>query len=239
MSNESQKSNARVFGAAYLSAGVFWLLPGFLLPPTSGTKRPCHAKTLWQCDFFSKKIVSKAGLRDIFVLVFINVETRKVFLSPSTYMPDEKWMVQQAEAFLESTKVDGPKCKILMHDNDGKYSKPFLERLNKSKVKTQRTAIRSPNTIAFAERFVQTIKQECLDHFIVFGHQHMDVLCREFAEHYHEERPHQGLENELICREQTPKRQRRSEVESVIQLSDVRCKTRLGGLLKSYSRKAA
>jgi putative transposase len=55
--------------------------------------------------------------------------------------------------------------------------------------------------VAFAERFVQTIKQECLDHFVVFSHKHMDLLCQEFKDcyhDYHEERPHQGLENELV-----------------------------------------
>ena len=55
-----------------------------------------HAATMWQCDFFSKKIVSKTGLRDIFVLVFLNVKTRSVFITPSTYKPDEAWMIQQA-----------------------------------------------------------------------------------------------------------------------------------------------
>jgi putative transposase len=201
-----------------------------------------HGKTLWQCDFFSKKIVSKTGLRDIFVLIFINVESRRVFISPSTYKPDEKWMVQQAAAFVASTKTDDPKCRILMHDNDGKYSKSFLAALKKSKVKTQRTPIRSPNMVAFAERFVQTIKQEVLNHFIVFGHKLMDVLCQEFKVHYHEERPHQGLDNELVIG-MKPKKKSKSRskpVESVsIPISEIRCKERLGGLLKSYSRKAA
>ncbi|XZE37292.1 integrase core domain-containing protein, partial (plasmid) [Pirellulaceae bacterium SH501] len=151
-----------------------------------------HAKTLWQCDFFSKKMVSKTGLRDIFVLIFINVETRRVYISPSTYNPDEQWMVQQATTFIESTKTGGPKCKILMLDNDAKYSKLFMDAFERGKIKTQRTPIRSPNMVAFAERFVQTIKQECLDHFVVFGHKHMDILCQEFKNYYHQERPHQG-----------------------------------------------
>jgi len=200
-----------------------------------------HAKTLWQCDFFSKKIVSKTGLRDIFVLIFINVETRRVYVSPSTYKPDEQWMVRQAAEFVESIKTEGPKCKILMLDNDGKYSKPFIAALKKGKVKTQRTPIRSPNMVAFAERFVQTIKQECLDHFIVFGHKHMDVLCQEFKIHYHEERPHQGLDNELIGETKTRKRKSKSKMDqpATISLAEIRCKERLGGLLKSYSRKAA
>jgi putative transposase len=202
-----------------------------------------HAKTLWQCDFFSKKIVSKSGLRDIFVLIFINVETRRVYISPSTYKPDEQWMVQQATTFIESTKAGGPKCKILMLDNDAKYSKLFMDAFEKGKIKTQRTPIRSPNMVAFAERFVQTIKQECLDHFVVFGHKHMDLLCQEFKDYYHEERPHQGLENELVIDGTRTKKRSKSgttQSEAVsIPISEIRCKERLGGLLKSYSRRAA
>ncbi len=126
-----------------------------------------------------------------------------------------------------------------MHNNDGKYSKPFLQSFKIAKIKTHRTAIRSPNTVTFVERVVQTIQQECLDHFIVFGHKHMDVLCSEFKTHYHMERPHQGLDIELI--KKLPKKQRKkSRAEpDAIRLSDVRCHERLGGLLKSYSRSAA
>jgi putative transposase len=198
-----------------------------------------HAKTMWQCDFFSKTIVSKTGLRDVFVLVFLHVETRRVYISPATYKPDRAWMVEQAEAFVRHAKLERLLCKILMHDNDGKYSKPFLTVFVDQKIKTQRTALRSPNTVAYVERFVQTIKQECLDHFIVFGEAHMTLLCSEFREHYHQDRPHQGLDNESLQQPSLKKRkQPEAEVET-IRLSDIRCKERLGGLLKSYSRKAA
>ena len=144
---------------------------------------------------------------------------------------------------IESTKTGGPKCKILMIDNDAKYSKLFMNGFEKEKIKTQRTPIRSPNMDAFAERFVETIKRECLDHFVVFGHKHMDLPCQEFKDYYHEERPQQGLENELVIKGSRTKRlsksgAKRSEIVS-IPISEIRCKERLGGLLKSYSRKAA
>ena len=97
--------------------------------------------------------------------------------------------------------------------------------------------------VAFAERFVQTIQQECLDPFVGFGHKHMDLLCQEFKDYYHEERPHQGLENELVMKGSRTKKlsksgAKRSEIVS-IPISEIRCQERLGGLLKSYSRKAA
>jgi putative transposase len=133
-----------------------------------------------------------------------------------------------------------------MLDKDGKYSKLFMDAFEKGKIKTQRTPIRFPNMVAFAERFVQTIKQECLDHFVVFGHQHMDLLCQEFKDYYHdyhEERPHQGLENELVIDGMRTKKRSKSGAKPSelvsIPISEIRCKERLGGLLKSYSRRAA
>ncbi len=196
-----------------------------------------HAKTMWQCDFFSKKIVSKSGLRDIFVLVFLHVESRRVFISPSTYKPDECWMIEQAEATKVFAKTESLPCKFVMHDNEGKYSKPFLNKLKSLRIKPMRTAIRSPNTVAFVERFIQSIGQECLDHFVVFGHKHMDVLCSTYRDHDHLERPHQGKDNELLV---TAKNRKRSSQEpETIRLVDIHRKDRLGGLLKSYSRKAA
>jgi putative transposase len=97
--------------------------------------------------------------------------------------------------------------------------------------------------VAFAERFMQTIKQECLDHFVVFGSRHMDVLCQEFKVHYHEERPHQGLGNELVISDSRSKKRSKSKAKpsetDSIPISEIRCQERLGGLLKSYSRKAA
>ncbi|MBC7854828.1 MAG: transposase, partial [Pirellulaceae bacterium] len=90
-----------------------------------------------------------------------------------------------------------------------------------------------PNTNAFVERFIQTIQQECLDHFIVFGEAHLNLLVREFLEHYHMERPHQAKENELLVKPKT-KRRRKAKPPDTISLADVRCEQKLGGLLKSY-----
>jgi putative transposase len=126
-----------------------------------------------------------------------------------------------------------------MLDNDGKYTGPFMDALKSAGIKTKRTAIRSPNMVAFVERVIQTIQQECLDHSIVFGRAHMDVLCSQFRDHYHLERPHQGLNNELIQQPSTRKRRKIIEEPDTVRLSDIRCQERLGGLLKSYSRKAA
>ena len=121
-----------------------------------------------------------------------------------------------------------------------KFSKEIDQNLGKANIEVRKTAFRSPNTNAFVERFIQTIQLECLDHFVVLGQQHFDYLVSEWLEHYHT--PHQALANEPLHQ---PKKRGRSKTkranveDEFLLLIKVRCKQRLGGLLKSYSRKAA
>ena len=96
-----------------------------------------------------------------------------------------------------------------------------------------KTASRSALWInAYVERFIQSIQVECLGHFLVFGEKHFDYLVREYVEHYHAERPHQGLKNGVPLGEPPP-------VEIELACNHVQCTTRLGGLLKHYRRAAA
>jgi putative transposase len=87
-----------------------------------------------------------------------------------------------------------------------------------------------------------TSGQECLDRFVIFGERHMDSLCAEYLAYYHEERPHQSLENEPVRKPKRcgrPKQRFGPLDEQIVPISEVRCKERLGGLLKHYYRKAA
>ena len=122
-----------------------------------------------------------------------------------------------------------------MHDRDTKFSAAFDTELRSAGLRVQKSAFRSPNTVAFVERFIQTLGQECLDHFIVFGERHLNHLCSVFLDFCHRLRPHQGKENELLV---MAKRKRKAP-PATIRLSGVRCEQRLGGLLKHYYRKAA
>lgn len=197
-----------------------------------------HAASLWQCDFFSRNVLTPKGIRQAFVLAFVNVKTRRVVLSPATYKPDAQWVAEQAEKFVQQARGDGLPVARLMRDCDSAFSQPFDQALRRRRVKIVKTQFRAPNMNAYAERFVQTIKQECLDHFVVFGTRHLDHLCREFLEHFHLERPHQGRENELLIRP-SPRQASQARSDTLPQLRDIRCRARLGGLLKSYHRKAA
>jgi putative transposase len=196
-----------------------------------------HAATLWQCDFFSLKVLTPKGFRDLFVLVFLHVESRQVFLTPATFHPNEAWVCDQAKAFAKHAEKTGLGADIVMHDRDSKFSKAFDGALSAAGLRVQKAAFRSPNTVAFVERFIQTIQQECLDYFIVFGERHLNHLCSVFVDYYHRLRPHQAKENELLVAKRG--RKRKPPPADAISLSEVRCEKQLGGLLKHYYRKAA
>lgn len=147
-----------------------------------------HAATLWQCDFISVKTLTPKGFRDLFVLVFLHVETRRVYIPPATYNPNEAWVCEQAKAFLKHAKKAKLGVEILMHDRDGKFTAKFDATLKEAGAKVQKSPYRSPNTLAYVERFNQTLRQELVDHFIVFGERHLNHLCSVFVDYYHRHR---------------------------------------------------
>jgi putative transposase len=195
-----------------------------------------HAATLWQCDFLAIKSLTPKGFRDLFVLVFLHVETRRVYLTPATYYPNEAWVCDQARAFVKHAQKSSLGTDIIMHDRDKKFCAAFDAELVAAGMRVRKAAIRSPNTLAFVERFIQTLGQECLDHFIVFGERHLNHLCAVFVDYYHRLRPHQGKENGVLVQQRRRHKQRGPDT---VQLSELRCQQQLGGLLKHYYRKAA
>ena len=190
-----------------------------------------HAETLWQCDFFSKRVISKLGFPQLYAMVLLNVATRRVWVSPTTRNPTEAWVMEQANAFINYTKAENLKVDLITRDNDQVYKKGFDQVLESAGIRSRRLALRSPNTNVFVERFIQTIQVECMDHFIIFGEKHFDYLVREYVEHYHTERPHQGFANRTPAGTPAPVPPGSG--------GEIQCRTRLGGLLKHYDRVAA
>lgn len=197
-----------------------------------------HAESLWQCDFLSRKVMTVTGMRDVFVMVFIHVKTRQVVVTPATRKPNDVWMMEQIERVVLQARQRGLRVRTVMRDRDSKFTARYQEWLGQMRLVDRPVMYRSPYQNAYVERVIQTIQQECLDHFVIFGERHLDFLIREFLAHYHQCRPHQSLGNEVI-RRQSRKRRKYSTNDEPLSLRDVRCEQRLGGLLKSYSRKAA
>jgi putative transposase len=193
-----------------------------------------HARSLWQADFFTKRALTLRGWRYLYVLVFLNVATRKVFVTKATEHPNSQWITERASEFVRHARDNHLGVDLVFHDADRKFCKAFDENLRKRGLRPRRLRPRSPNLNAYVERWIQSIQVECLDHFIALGEGHLNHLVGEFVAHYHEERPHQGLDNNLIVPGRPP-----PEDDSIPSLRQVVCRQRLGGLLRHYERHAA
>jgi putative transposase len=140
------------------------------------------------CDFFTVETIT---LRTLYVLVFIHLQTRRVFVSGATARPDSAWVTQQARNLAIRDQPEG--VRFLIHDRDAKFSGPFDEVFRADWIRVIRTPIQAPRANAFAERFVWTVRSECLDHVLVHGRRHLERVLRAYVSHYQEERPHRGL----------------------------------------------
>ena len=188
-----------------------------------------HWGAIAATDFFNVEVLTRWGVIRYFVLFVIDLETRRVEIAGITRQPDGEWMKQIArnltdidEGFLNGTRY-------LIHDRDPLFTEAFRDVLGSSGVRTVKLPARSPNLNAYAERFVRSIKSECLAHIIPLGERHLRTVVKEYTEHYHLERNHQGLGNELI--------EERSD--DLDMNAAVECRERVGGVLKYYDRRAA
>lgn len=154
-----------------------------------------HAETLWQVDFFSKSIWTPKGLRQCFVLAFIHVATRRVYCSPCCFQPNAQWMQRQAEVFLDRARSAGLRADHVTRDRDGKFVAEFDAILKNSGTRVIPIAAHAPNQNVYIERWIRSIKDECLRHFIVFGQRHFDFLISSYVDFYNTLGPHQGVGN--------------------------------------------
>jgi len=143
-----------------------------------------HIDTLWQVDFFSKLIVTPTGLRQAFVLAFINVKTRRVFCSPCSFKPHRKWVVDQAHAFIEQAREAKLPIGYLLRDRDGMYIPDFDQVFKDIGCRVEPTAPQAPNQNAYIERWIKSLKYECLNSFLVLGKKHMDCIVGSYVDFY-------------------------------------------------------
>jgi hypothetical protein len=188
-----------------------------------------HLAVLAGTDFFSVEVFTLHGLVTYYILFFIHLETRRVNIAGITVHPDERWMQQIAR----NVTMDGwgalQGCRYLLHDRDTKYTQSFCAIIESGQVKTLALPARSPNLNAYAERWVRSVKEECLSKLILFGERSLRQALSEYVSHFHAERNHQGRGNVLLFPQNYAKRARGS----------IQCRERLGGLLRFYDREAA
>jgi transposase InsO family protein len=202
--------------------------------PERGTKTPwitflaAHWDGLAAADFFTVEVLTWRGLVRHVVFFVMTLKTRTVKIAGITSQPDEPWMVQMTRNLTDPQDGFLRDVHHLILDRDPLYTATFRRILQDSGVTLVRLPARSPNLNAFAERFVGSVRAECLARMVPLGEAHLRAALRAFVDHYHEERPHQGLSNALIAPKTT-----------VVGHGSVRCRERLGGVLKFYYRAAA
>jgi putative transposase len=188
-----------------------------------------HLALLAGTDFFTAEVLTLRGLVTYYVLFFIHLESRRVDIAGITVHPDEPWMKQMARNVTMEGYGALRDCCYLLHDRDIKYTQSFRAIIASGRVEPLVLPARSPNLNAYAERWVRSVKEECLCKVVLLGERSLRRALSEYVEHFHGERNHQGKGNVLLFpRSATTRRDGR-----------VHCRERLGGLLRYYHQEAA
>ncbi len=185
-----------------------------------------QARGILATDFFT---VETAWLRTLYVLFAIEIGSRRVHILGVTRNPDSAWVTQQARNLTMGQRLPG--VRFLIRDRDAKFSGPFHEVCRSEGVRIIKTPIRAPRANAFAERWVRTVRGECLDRVLVFGRGHLERILREYTAHYNEKRPHRSL---ALAPPDGPGRVGASPPCATPLRRDV-----LGGLIHEYHARAA
>ena len=157
-----------------------------------------HMAVLAGTDFFTVEVLTWRGLATYYVLFFIHLETRRISLAGLTRHPTSEWMLQMARNATDESSGFLRGHRYLLHDRDTKFCAAFLDVLRSSGIQPLALPPRSPNLNAFAERWVCSIRQECLSKLILFGEASLRRALNEYIEHHHCERNHQGKGNLLL-----------------------------------------
>lgn len=197
------------------------------------TRWSTFLKAHWECliatDFLSVEVCTIRGLVTYYVLFFINVASRPGHLGGITPHPDNGWMAQVARNVTDSHDGFLRDKRYLIMDRDTKYSDAFRANISRASTDVIRLPPRSPNLNGFAERFVRSIKEECVNRMIFVSQASLRHPIGQYLTHYHNERNHQGLGNQLLI----------SSVWVCEPCVAVKRRERLGGMLSYYHREAA
>jgi putative transposase len=184
-----------------------------------------QAASVLACDFFTVETIS---LRRVYVLFFIELGSRHVHLAGSTTNPAGAWVTQQARNLSFTGLFE--RVRFLIHDRDSKFAAAFDEVFRSEGIKVIETPIRAPQANAYAERFVRTVRAECLDWLLIIGRRHLETVLRIYTAHHNRERPHRALA--LLSPDST-------NADPPPSGGAIKRRDRLGGLIHEYHRPAA
>jgi putative transposase len=189
-----------------------------------------QAASILECDFLT---VDTVFLKRFYILFFIELASRRVHLAGITANPDGAWVTQQARNLLMRFDDDGVQVRFLIRDRDSKFTRDFDEVFRSQGIRIIKAPVRAPRARAHAERWVSSLRRECLDRLLILGRRHLESIVHIYVKHYNEHRPHRSLgqhpplEKPPPIGESAPSRQQ-------LPLNRLRRRDRLGGLLHEY-----
>ena len=202
--------------------------------PPAPERRPSlswrHLMTHYQdqilaCDFST---VETLFLKTIYVLVFIELGTHRVHFAGCTTHPTSAWVTQQARQVMWELADREPRIHFLIRDRDTKFTRTFDTVFRSEGVHIIRTPVRAPNANSYAERWIRSVREECLDKLLIFSEDHLRRVMRDYITYYNTARPHQGLKQRIPIAPSTP-----------VAHGPIQCRKVLGGILHDYYREAA
>ena len=188
-----------------------------------------QASGIVACDFST---VDTVLFRRLYVLVFIKVATRHVYLAGITANPTGEWAAQQARNIIETFVERTQPIQFLIHDRDSKFTAAFAEVFRSDGIRTIRTPGRAPRANVFIERWIGTVRRECLDRILILNRRHLERVLPVYIRHYNEHRPHRSLDQRPPIEEPLP------GSETNVDLDHVRRRDLLAGLIHEYKAAA-
>lgn len=196
-----------------------------------------YADHMLGCDFFT---VETTRLKILYILFFIELGTRRVHLTGCTAHPTSEWVTQQARKLMEDLRGIGDTqdsrdgdlptpIRFLIHDRDTRFTSSFDVVFNSEGVESMLTPYRCPKANAFAERWVRTVREECLDRVLIISQAHLRRVLQEYIRYYNHRRPHQGIDQQIPI----PRSLRQ---EGTVKRRDISRKEVLGGIIHDYYR---
>ena len=171
-------------------------------------------------------------LRRLYALVFIELATRQVYLAGITANPTGEWATQQARNIIETFVDRAEPIRFLIHDRDSKFTAAFDEVFRTDGIRTIRTPVRAPRANAFIERWIGTVRRECLDRILIVNRRHLERALPAYIRHYNEQRPHRSLHQRPPIQEPPP------GSDTVVVVDRVQRRDVLGGLIHEYKAAA-
>jgi putative transposase len=189
-----------------------------------------QAASIVECDFLT---VDTVFLKRFYILFFIELASRRVRIAGITANPDGAWVAQQARNLVMRLDDERVPVRFLIRDRDSKFTRDFDEVFRSEGIRVIKAPVRAPRAKAHAERWVESLRRECLDRLLILGRRHLERVVRVYALHYNEHRPHRSLGQRPPLAKPPPIEEPAPSNE-LLQLDRLRRRDRLGGLLHEY-----